>query len=174
MKKTDIKAAEAINAKANLTNLTKEQLHNTGRVFGGIRFWIGDTVIFPDWADLETYQDVFQDKEGKEHFFPVVKVGLNEVARIIPIGSFRRFAFGIDESVEKYAATDTFHRNLTLAQDDFELLQLFAGKTVKVRQFLDARMIALDKATGKRIPYNKDDVKTFTTQRWPIWEILPE
>lgn len=173
MKKTDIKATAAINAKASLTDLNKDQLHNTGRAYGGIRFWVGDELTFPDWDDIETFQDSFKDKDGKEHTFPVVKIGLNNVVRVVPVGSFRRFSFGIDEFVEKYAAINAFHRNLTLAQDDFELLKLFAGKTVKVKKLFDARMIALDAAKTK-IPYNKDDVKTFTTQRWPVWEEVPQ
>ena len=169
MKKTDIKAAEAINAKASLVTLNKDQLHNTGRAFGGIRFWIGDILIFPDWEDLETCSDSFIDADNKEHPFPVVKIGLNNVARYIPVGSFRRFAFGIDEYTERYAQTDDFHRNLVAAQDDFELLKLFAGHTFKVEKFFDARMKAKDSTTGKVIAYNKDDVKTFTTMRWPIF-----
>jgi len=171
MKKTDIKATSAVNAKASYTTLNKEQLHNTGRAFGGIRFWVGDVLVFPDWDEIETFNDVFIDQDKKEHFFPVVKIGLNDTVRCIPIGSFRRFAAGIEEYVEKYARISDFHRNLTLAQDDFELLRLFAGHTVKIERLFDARMIAWT-TDRKRVPYNKDDVKTFTTMRWPEFTIV--
>ena len=169
MKKTDIKATEAINKKASLVTLDKEALHNTGRAFGGIHFWSGDELVFPDWDDLDTCNDSFEDTDGKAHPFPVVKIGLNNVVRYIPIGSLRRFAFGIDDYTEKYAQIDAFHRSIVDAQDDFELLKLFAGNTFKVNSFFDARMKARDKVTGKIVPYNKDDVKTFTTMRWPIF-----
>lgn len=171
MKKTDIRSSKAVNEKATYTTLTKEQLHNTGRAFGGIRFWIGDVLVFPDWDELDTQSDIFVDAEKKEHSFPVVKIGLNDTVRFIPIGSFRRFAAGIEEYVEKYAKLSEFHRNLTLAQDDFELLQLFAGHTFEIKEFFDARMIAWT-PDRKRVPYNKDDVKTFTTMRWPVFTIV--
>lgn len=170
MKKEDIKGAVAINHKAGSTTLTKEQLRNTGRAFGGVRFWIGDVLIFPDWDDIETYQNSFVGRDDKEHFFPVVKIGVNTVVREVPIGSFRRHQAGIDEYVEEYAKISDLHRNIVGAQDDFELLQVLAGKTLKVSKLFDARQVAF--ADGHKIPYNKDDVKTFTTQRWPVFEIL--
>lgn len=172
MKKTDIRSTEAINAKASLTTLNRDQLHNTGRAFGGIRFWIGDVLLFPDWDELDTCMDSFTDTEKKDHPFPVVKIGLNDTVRFVPIGSFRRFSFGIDKYVEEYAHIDDFHRNIVAAQDDFELMKLFAGHKIKIEKFFDARMKAKDPSTGKIIAYNKDDVKTFTTMRWPIFTIV--
>ena len=171
MKRAEIKDAKAINAKASNVTLTKEQLHNTGRAYGGVRFWIGDVLVFPEWEDIETFSDMFLDRDGKEHSFPVVKIGVNNVVRNIPIGSFRRFYTGIDQFVEEYARINDFHRNLVNAQDDYEIVQLMAGKTFKIENLFDARLVAWS-TDHKRIPYNKDDVKTFTTGRWPIFTIV--
>ena len=170
MKKSTIKSQEAINMKANLVTISLDALRNTGRIFGGIRFRIGDIITFPDWEDLEMFQDSFIGRDKQEHTFPVVKVGFNENVRMIPIASFRRETQGIDEYIEKYTQLNPFLRAINLAADDFERMKLFAGHTVRVINLFDARNVAF--VDGNRVPYNKDDVKTFTTSRWPVFDII--
>lgn len=167
MKKSTIKSQEAINMKANLVTVSLDVLRNTGRAFGGIRFRIGDIITFPDWDDVEMFQDSFVGKDKQEHTFPVIKVGFNESVRVIPVASFRRETQGIDEYIEKYTQLNTFLRDINLATDDFERMKLFAGHTIKVAELFEARNVAF--IDGARVPYNKDDVKTFTTSRWPVF-----
>lgn len=171
MKKTDIKAKEAINKKANMVDLTKDALRNTGRAFGGIRFRIGDKVVFPDWEDLEVYEDSFVGRDKQEHKFPVVKVAFNDIVRVIPVASFRRETQGVDEYIEKYTNLNPFLRTINMTADDFERMQAFAGKVIIVKDLFDGRNVAFDDER-RRIPYNKDDVKTFTTSRWPVFEVV--
>ena len=171
MKKTEIKAQEAINMKANMVNLTLDALRNTGRAFGGIRFRIGDRIVFPDWNDIQVYEDSFVGRDKQEHKFPVVKVLFNDNVRVIPVASFRRETQGIDEYIEKYTSINPFLRTISMTADDFERIQAFAGKAIIVKDLFDGRNVAFD-SERRRIPYNKDDVKTFTTSRWPVFEIL--
>lgn len=170
MKKSTIKSQEAINMKANLATVSLDVLRNTGRAFGGIRFRIGDTITFPDWEELEMFQDSFVGRDKQEHTFPVIKVGFNDSVRVIPVASFRRETQGIDDYIEKYTAINGFLRSINMATDDYERMHLFAGHTVKVSDLFEARNVAF--ADGNRIPYNKDDVKTFTTSRWPVFEVI--
>lgn len=171
MKKTDIKAQEAVNMKANMTSLTLDSLRNTGRAFGGVRFRIGDKIVFPDWNDLEIFQDMFVGRDKEEHTFPVVKVSFNDSIRVIPVASFRRETQGIDEFIEKYTSLNPFLRSISMASDDFDRIKAFAGKVIIVKDLFDGRNVAFD-SERRRIPYNKDDVKTFTTSRWPVFEVL--
>ena len=172
MKKNTIKSQEAINMKANLVTVNLDTLRNTGRAFGGIRFRIGDIIVFPDWEEVEMFQDSFTGRDKQEHTFPVVKVGFNDKVRLVPVASFRRETQGVDEYIEKYTAINPFLRAINMAADDYERIRLFAGHTVKVKDLFDARNVAF--VDGNRVAYNKDDVKTFTTSRWPVFEIIDE
>lgn len=172
MKKSAIKSQEAVNMKAGMVSISVDALRNTGRAFGGVKFRIGDEIVFPDWDDIDVFEDSFTSKDGKTRTFPVVKVAMNNIVRVVPVGSFRRETSGIDEYQERYYGMNPFLRSLEAAADDFDRIRMFAGHTVKVRELFEGRCIAFDKDTKDRIPYNKDDVKTFTTARWPVFEIV--
>lgn len=172
MKKDDIKGIEAVNMKSTLTPVSSEQLKSSGKPFGGINFWVNDTITFPNWENVEIFMDSFEDRNKVTRQFPVIKVALNGKVRVIPVGSFRRHMSGVQESIEAYGSTDSFHRDIVLAQSDWELMQIFAGKTVRVRDKFDAKTIKFE--GNNRVAYNRDNASTYNTAKWPLFEVIED
>lgn len=170
MKKEDIKGMTPLGLVEGmrlLTDLAKLRKTGTG---GALKFHIGDTITIPDMDQIQVYTTSFTTPDGKEREYEVVKVGFNDRVKLIPIGSFRRDRNGIDEIADAYTRKSALCRDLNLAVDDFERLSIIAGHTIVVKDIFDGRSYKY--ANNSRVPYNKDDINTFTTGAWPVFEFV--
>lgn len=159
---------EAINMTQNMVLVDMNRLHETG-INNAIQFMTGDVLEIPDTEHIQIYHTSFINKKKEEMEYDVIKVGFNGKVRVIPVASFRRDRNGIDEFRDTYATKSAICRDLRLANDDYARITAIAGKKLKVREMFDAR----EKRFGEDdriIPYNKDDIKTFNTKRWPIFD----
>lgn len=169
MKKEEIKATRPFGLTDGMVPVDSARLRQTG-TGGGIRFRMGDIVQFPDFQDLEIYSTTFKGRDGKEHEYELVKVAFNNKVRLIPVASFRRDKNGVDASAQEYSSKSDICRDLQMCNDDFERMTLLCGHTIKVKDIFTGRNYKYE--DNKRIDYNADDVKTFTTAAWPIFEIV--
>lgn len=169
MKKEDVKNAKAFGMTAGMVKVDIARLHQTG-TGTGIRFRIGDVIEFPDQEDLEIYSTTFTSKDNKEHEYELIKVAFNNRVRLIPVASFRRDRNGVDSSIEEYGKKSDLCRDLQIAIDDYERISILAGKTIKVVEMFSGRNRRFD--NGKVVDYNADDVKTFNTASWPVFELV--
>ena len=169
MKKEDIKNGKAIGMTEGMVKVDIARLHQTG-TGAGIRFRIGDVIQFLDLEDVDIFSTTFKSKDGKEHEYELIKVAFNNRVRLIPVASFRRDRNGVDSSAEEYGKKNDLCRDLQIANDDYERISILAGKTIKVKEIYTGRNYRYD--DGKRIDYNADDVKTFNTAAWPVFEII--
>lgn len=169
MKKEDIKATKPMGLTEGMTLVDVNRLRQTGNG-GGIRFRLGDVIQFPDFKDLELYATTFKGKDGKEHEYELVKVAFNNKVRLIPVASFRRDRNGVDASAQEYAAKSDLCRDLQICNDDFERFTILCGHTIKVKDVYTGRNYRYE--DNARVDYNANDVKTFNTAVWPVFEFI--
>ena len=169
MKKEQIVATKPIGLTEGMVQVDSSRLRQTG-TGSGIRFHLGDLIQFPDFKDLELYANTFKGKDGKEHEYELVKVGFNNKVRLIPVASFRRDRNGVDASAQDYSSKSELCRDLQMCNDDFERFTILAGHTIRVKEIYTGRNYRY--VDNARVDYNADDVKTFTTSAWPIFEFM--
>ena len=170
MKKEDIKSAKPLGLTEGMVVCEVAKLRKTGTGVG-IKFHVGDKIQFPPIEDLEVYSTSFTGRDGKEREYELVKVAFNEKVRLIPVASFRRDRNGVDEVADEYSRQSELCRDLQMANDDFERISMLAGHTVIVKNIFGTGR-NYKYVEGTRVPYNKDDVNTFTTAAWPIFEFV--
>lgn len=166
MKKEDIKSAQPLGLTEGMVLCDTARLRKTG-LGSGIKFHVGDVITFPDLADLQIYSTTFTSRDGKEREYELVKVAFNDRVKLIPVASFRRDKNGIDTYADEYSRRSDLCRDLQMANDDYERISILAGHTIRVKEVFDARNYKYE--NGQRVPYNKDDVHTFTTSSWPVF-----
>lgn len=167
MKKSEIKGIAPLGLVDGMVKCDLAKLRKTG-TGNGLKFHVGDIILFPDLEELEIYSTSFTGKDGNDHEYELIKVAFNNRVKLIPIASFRRDRNGIDEIADEYSRKSDLCRDLQMANDDYERISILAGKTVIVKEVFPGRNYKYD---GGRVPYNKDDVNTFTTSTWPVFVI---
>lgn len=167
MKKSDIKGTTPLGLVEGMVECDIQKLRKTG-LGTGLKFHVGDVIEFPDLEDIQIYSTTFLTKDKEERTYELIKVAFNGRVRLIPVASFRRDKNGVDEIADEYSRKSDLCRDLQMANDDFERISVLAGKTISVREVFPGRNYKYD---GGRIPYNKDDVNTFTTSSWPVFVI---
>lgn len=171
MKKSDIKGATPYGLTDGMEVCPIEKLRKTG-LGNGLKFHVGDTIEFPDLDDIQIYTTSFVTKSKEEREYELVKVCFCGRVRLIPIASFRRDRDGIEEVADEYSRKTSLCRDLQMANDDYERISILAGKTIVVRENFPGRNHQY--ADGARVAYNKDDINTFITRNWPVFEEKPD
>lgn len=166
MKKSDIKGTAPLGLVDGMTECPIEKLRKTG-LGNGLKFHVGDVIEFPDLEDIQIYTTSFKTKDNVEREYELIKVGFCGRVRLIPVASFRRDRDGVEEVADEYSRKSQLCRDLQMSNDDFERISILAGKTVIVKEIFPGRNHQY--ADGSRVPYNKDDIKTFTSRSWPVF-----
>lgn len=166
MKKSDIKGTAPLGLVEGMVECDLQKLRKTG-LGTGLKFHIGDVILFPDLEELQIYSTSFTTRSGEQRDYELVKVAFNGRVRLIPVASFRRDKNGVDEIADEYSRKSDLCRDLQMANDDYERICILAGKTVTVREVFPGRNYKY--GDDGRIPYNKDDTSTFTTSSWPVF-----
>ena len=171
MKSSDIKGQTPIGMVEGMVQCDIAKLRKTG-VGSGIKFHIGDVIDIPDLQDIQIYTTTFTSKkDNKEREYELIKVGFNGKVKLIPVASFRRDKNGVDDVADEYSRQSDVCRELQMANDDYERVAILAGKSVKVTNVFPGRNYKFDE--NGRIPYNKDNVDSYSTSSWPIFVLQP-
>lgn len=169
MKSSEIKAQQPIGMTEGMVLCDIAKLRTTG-LGSGIKFHIGDVITIPELQDIQVYSRSFTSKrDNKVYDYEVIKVAFNDRVRTISVASFRRDKNGVDEIADEYSRKSAICRELQMANDDYERVATLAGKTVKVVDVFPGRNYKFD--SNGRVPYNKDNVDSYTTSSWPVFEV---
>lgn len=168
MKSSEIKAQQPLGLVEGMVVCDLAKLRKTG-VGSGVKFHVGDVIEIPVMEDIQIYSTRFTSKkDGIEREYELIKVGFNGRVKLIPVASFRRDKNGVDEVADEYSRRSDICRELQMANDDYERVAILAGKTIKVVDVFPGRNYKFDEG---RVPYNKDNVDSYTTSSWPVFEL---
>ena len=170
MKSSEIKGQTPLGLVEGMVVCDLAKLRKTG-VGSGVKFHIGDIIEIPVLEDIQVYTTSFTSKKDKvEREYELIKVAFNGRVKLIPVASFRRDKNGVDEVADEYSQRSEICRELQMANDDYERIALLAGKTIKVTDVFPGRNYKF--GDDGRIPYNKDNVDSYSTSSWPVFIVL--
>lgn len=165
MKKSDIKDLKPINMSEGIKYVSIEKLHESGKTVG-FKFTEGDEVIIPDMDEIQIAPDSFKNKAGEVVTYLKIKVGLNDICKLIPVAAFRQNKDAVEQFDADYCSQCEIARLLRTATDDFERMQILAGKTLKVVNLFHGR----NKKYG--IAYDPEDRTSYSVLDWPIFKVV--
>ena len=168
MKSSEIKGQTPIGLVEGMVVCELAKLRKTG-VGSGVKFHVGDVIEIPVMEDIQIYSTTFTSKkDGVEREYELIKVAFNDRVKLNPVASFRRDKNGVEEIADEYSRKSNICRELQMANDDYERVAILSGKTIEVVDIFPGRNY---KFNDGRVPYNKDDVDSYTTSSWPVFEL---